>query len=387
MSLQSDIQAEVQHYQQLLAQGVQARDAYSQAFPNGLPTAQQVQEAQGSQQQTNAISQIGGLLAGALGVKAASNWMDGKPVLGSKITNALSGGSSVDPSLTPEVADPAYDAAIKAGGYLGDTSGTGGGAAADAASGGGGAAEDAGASTLGTAAGYAGLAGMAYTLGNNAYNNDGGKQILQGGGKSKDYLDVGLDSNPVTGWINPIGNALGLGSVGDAIFGDQPTTQQRQQNDDSALMNDPNQTAYQSYLKAQQPNGGVNGSGGPNNLGALDPSVAADFVGQNSQGQWVNNKFAQSRNEADLTPKDVEGADANFSLLGNSYLQNASQAQREEYQQALLDKGLWDEHQGQLSITDPTQAQQIWSSIITPPKDSGQQSTPPFGATLAASLQ
>lgn len=31
----------------------------------------------------------------------------------------------------------------------------------------------------------------------------------------------------------------------------------------------------------------------------------ADFVGRDEQGQWVNNKFADSRNEADLRPEDI----------------------------------------------------------------------------------
>jgi hypothetical protein len=37
----------------------------------------------------------------------------------------------------------------------------------------------------------------------------------------------------------------------------------------------------------------------------IDKSVAPDFVGMKPDGTWVNNKFAQSRNVADLKPEDI----------------------------------------------------------------------------------
>lgn len=37
----------------------------------------------------------------------------------------------------------------------------------------------------------------------------------------------------------------------------------------------------------------------------VNPAVAPDFVGRDPQGNWTNNKFAQSRDEKDLMPEDI----------------------------------------------------------------------------------
>lgn len=39
----------------------------------------------------------------------------------------------------------------------------------------------------------------------------------------------------------------------------------------------------------------------------LNKAYAADFIGRGTSGDWVNNKFSQSRNEADLRPEDIVG--------------------------------------------------------------------------------
>lgn len=39
----------------------------------------------------------------------------------------------------------------------------------------------------------------------------------------------------------------------------------------------------------------------------LNKAYAADFIGRGTGGDWVNNKFSQSRNEADLRPEDIVG--------------------------------------------------------------------------------
>ena len=39
----------------------------------------------------------------------------------------------------------------------------------------------------------------------------------------------------------------------------------------------------------------------------INKAYAADFIGRSLQGDWINNKFADSRNEADLRPEDIVG--------------------------------------------------------------------------------
>ena len=45
-----------------------------------------------------------------------------------------------------------------------------------------------------------------------------------------------------------------------------------------------------------------------------DQGLAADYIGRDQQGNWVNNKFAQSRNVADLRPEDI----VNFSTFAEN---------------------------------------------------------------------
>lgn len=66
----------------------------------------------------------------------------------------------------------------------------------------------------GTMAGQAlGLAGISYIIGSNAIKN-GALKAIQGKGNSQSNTDTILASNPVTFWVNPILEALGLNSVG-----------------------------------------------------------------------------------------------------------------------------------------------------------------------------
>ena len=82
----------------------------------------------------------------------------------------------------------------------------------------------------------------------------------------------------------------------------------------------------------------IKGSGYRNDL-------ASDFVGTDSAGAWANNKFAQSRNESDLTVTDIQGfADA----IGRS---------QEELQRA-LDAGAVRERKGTVDID--------WSKVSPP---------------------
>lgn len=93
----ADVQKQVMAYYQLLQSGVPAKDAFAQAFPNGIPTQQDRMKEAAKAQQKAGYGQIGGLLAGALGTKAVVDAVTGKPILGgavSKIGGWLGGGGS-----------------------------------------------------------------------------------------------------------------------------------------------------------------------------------------------------------------------------------------------------------------------------------------------------
>lgn len=109
----------------------------------------------------------------------------------------------------------------------------------------------------------------------------------------------------------------------------------------------------------------------------LNKSVAPDFVGKTEDGTWVNNKFSQSRNVADLKPEDTWGYAAHGELLGNAY-QEATGDQRWDYNNRLLQEGLLDEHHGTIDYKDKERAQQIWNEIATQPtSEAASQATKP----------
>lgn len=218
---------------------------------------------------------------------------------------------------------------------------------------------------------YVGLAAGSYGAYDLADNQDRSRQsgAFQGAASGA----------AIGAYAGPIGAVIGgaAGALYGGLISGRRSTLEVQRDDQNDLLNDPHQTDFQAYLKAQQPNGGINGSGGANSLGKVDADQDPNFVGYNSKNQWVNNKFATSRDESDLQAQDTEGADANFQILGNQYLDGASQSQREEYQKDLLNKGLWSEHQGQLTITDPDQAKQIWQSVISTPDQTSSSAVTP----------
>lgn len=80
--------------------------------------------------------------------------------------------------------------------------------------------------------------------------------------------------------------------------------------------------------------------------------LAADFVGKDPQGVWVNNKFAQSRNEADLKPEDIWGYSAFGEAFGNDWLGKYSEDQRRQIAQKALDSGKVRERMGTIDIGD-----------------------------------
>jgi hypothetical protein len=76
--------------------------------------------------------------------------------------------------------------------------------------------------------------------------------------------------------------------------------------------------------------------------------LAADHIGMTDQG-WNNNKFAQSRNEADLRPEDLLGYASPVETFGTSWTK-ADEGTRKNILQQALDAGAVDEHHGTVDI-------------------------------------
>lgn len=78
--------------------------------------------------------------------------------------------------------------------------------------------------------------------------------------------------------------------------------------------------------------------------------LAPNFVGTAPEGTWTNNRFAMSRNEADLRPEDVWGYAAFGEKFGNDWFQKFTADQRRAIAQAALNRGAVDEHHGTIDV-------------------------------------
>lgn len=99
--------------------------------------------------------------------------------------------------------------------------------------------------------------------------------------------------------------------------------------------------------------------------------LAKDFIGSATDGQWVNNKFAMSRDVKDLRPEDITGYAAFGEKFGNDWLGKYSDADRKRIAQQALDKGAVKEHHGTVDID--------WAKLgatDAAPKPTGQQLDP-----------
>ncbi len=119
----------------------------------------------------------------------------------------------------------------------------------------------------------------------------------------------------------------------------------------------------------------------------LNTSVANDFVGFTPTKDWVNNKFATSRNEGDLRPEDVVNYGAFAEKFGKNYF-DVPLAQRLEASKLALDAGALDEHHGTIDFNDKLNAelQNKISSILNPATTAANAKGKQSGSKLGASL-
>lgn len=91
--------------------------------------------------------------------------------------------------------------------------------------------------------------------------------------------------------------------------------------------------------------------------------LAADHVGFDSSGQWVNNKFNQSRDVADLRPEDIWGYSAFGEKFGKEYYLTSEENRRKIAQKA-LDDNLIKEHHGTIDIKDSDELKGYWEGLM-----------------------
>lgn len=78
-----------------------------------------------------------------------------------------------------------------------------------------------------------------------------------------------------------------------------------------------------------------------------------DFHNQlGKDNSWTNDKFASSRNEADLKPEDIWGSADVIGAAGNDYFGKWNEGQRRQFSQELLDRKLVDERKGGIYVDD-----------------------------------
>lgn len=90
-------------------------------------------------------------------------------------------------------------------------------------------------------------------------------------------------------------------------------------------------------------------------------NYGADFVGSTSDG-WVNNKFANSRNEKDLQGKDIWGYSAFGDAFGNDWFGKYDAGQREKIANKALELGVT-EGKGQIKLTNVDQLKNYASEL------------------------
>jgi hypothetical protein len=117
MTSKAEYQKQVMQYMELIRHGVPAKDAFNQAFPNGIPQAEDEAAKAANDQQKAAMGQIAGMVGGAVGAKALYDAVTGQPILGgigSKIGGLFGGGGTAATTAATTAAPAAAAPAVAA---------------------------------------------------------------------------------------------------------------------------------------------------------------------------------------------------------------------------------------------------------------------------------
>lgn len=192
------------------------------------------------------------------------------------------------------------------------------------------------------AAGTAGLGTAAALYGAGMYNY-GGRQALSGDADAGDYTNLALQANPMTFWVNPALDAVGLGSAGEALGLNRKTGKQ--------MIGDRLKKLEDSGVRV------------PDSQRRMDDYGAShQELIERAQRTGGNVDFARSRNESDLRPEDTWGGLMWMESLGNDYLEKMSEQERRELNQFALDNDLIEEARGALHWRDKNKAEEAISN-------------------------
>lgn len=98
----------------------------------------------------------------------------------------------------------------------------------------------------------------------------------------------------------------------------------------------------------------------------INPNFAKDFVGQDDKGNWVNNKFASTRDESSLTGRDIDKYAAWSEQFGDKW-NKASEDIRYKIGDEAVKRGLLREHHGTLDVNSNDEFNSFASSLLDTP--------------------
>lgn len=184
-------------------------------------------------------------------------------------------------------------------------------------------------SSLGGALPIAGLAGMTYAVGDN-FLQDGGKEVLQGKGNTQSNTDAVLNSNPITGWMNPLSKALGGDTIG-GMFGGK-STKDYQAERRANVVNAGNKGWADTYER--QAKGGEN--------------AAPEGITRGENGEWL-------KEDGSWDAREYAGVQGNADTFGDKWFQLRDDT-RDKLVTQFKDEGLYHDDKGDKLISDDNQA-------------------------------
>lgn len=242
---------------------------------------------------------------------------------------------------------------------------------------GGNAATEAATGPLGSAAPYLGAAGAALGA-YGTYRNLTGHPTAKAGAMSGAALGGGLAAMAPLLGLGPVGwgglaLAMALGGGGGAVLGKlgqkwNPDHWMDEQNAVKGLANK-GITGWDLYSKSQPVL-----TKGRSKDQLINRSFATDYIGKDPTAGWVNNKFAQSRNEKDLRPEDIWGYSAFGQKYGNDWFGKFNEGQRKNIAQAYLDAGAVSEGKGAIKLNSTADLDKKIQGLISTPSLSNQGS-------------
>jgi hypothetical protein len=154
----------------------------------------------------------------------------------------------------------------------------------------------------------------------------------------KDWLSRAQAAASTFGF-SEVGRALGLGH--------QSTKQYQDERSNKLLKKVPTYEGFYQQLKANEGRGQQ-----------ASQNAAADFVGVDNGGTWVNNRFRDSNDVKDLKAEDIWGSQAMFEKYGDDWLGKMTEEQRRAEAQKALDSGAVSTKKGMINVD--------WSKVGAP---------------------